>query len=158
MLPIYKGSKSDEWETPQELITRIKLFYPISFDLAATKENAKAKQCFTKADNSLKQNWDEIQGISWLNPPFSKANQFFQKAAQSKNQIIAIYKASNLETDTWQRWILPHAKIHFINKRVNYLDKNKPMRNGVPFGSALIFFRIDPNPKHLPKGIMVKQC
>lgn len=148
---IYKGPKSDEWETPQDLIDMLNRSYRFKYDLAATKENAKAETYFTKETDSLAKSWNGLNGTSWLNPPFSLAKEFFKKASESKNRIVAIYKSSNMETEVWQKYIFPYARVHVLSKRLNYVTDGEE-KNGVTFGSALIFYRVAPRAVWLPEG------
>lgn len=148
---IYKGSKSDEWETPQALIDFLNRGYKFSFDLAASEKNAKFPMYFTKENDALSKPWNKIKGTAWMNPPFSLAKEFFKKASESKNRIIAIYKSANMETEAWQKYIFPFAKVHVLSKRLNYVTDGEE-KSGVTFGSALIFYRVPPRAVWLPEG------
>lgn len=155
-LDLYKGKRSDEWQTPNFLWEWLNFIYRFQFDLAASQTNKKVDNYFSKKNNALIHNWSFIQGYSWMNPPFSLAEEFFKKASESKNPIVAIYKCSNMETKTWQKYILPHALVHVLDKRVNYEIPNEPKRNGVPFASALILYRVKKGLNQLPSGITLK--
>ena len=148
---IYKGSKSDDWQTPDPFFGFLNNIFKFSFDLAASHENAKTQNYFTKEDNALLKDWNKIKGTCWLNPPFSHSKEFFQKCAESKNKIVAIYKATNMETEVWQKHIFPHAKVHVLSKRLNYVTGGEE-KNGVTFGSALIFYRCYFRSNWLPEG------
>lgn len=148
---IYSGPKSDEWQTPSCFFDAINDRFDFSYDLAATKENSKAPFFFTKNDDALSKNWNRIRGNCWLNPPFSLAKEFFKKASESKNKIVAIYKAANMETEAWQKYIFPHAKVHVLSRRLNY-DTEGEKTSGVTFGSALIFYRVSFKSQWLPDG------
>lgn len=148
---IYSGPKSDEWQTPSDFFNALNDRFDFSYDLAATRENSKAPLCFTKEDNSLSKNWNRVKGNCWMNPPFSLAKEFFKKASESRNKIVAIYKAANMETEVWQKYIFPHAKVHVLGKRLNY-EAQGERKNGVTFGSALIFYRVSFRSQWLPEG------
>jgi phage N-6-adenine-methyltransferase len=140
-MDIYKGLRSDEWGTPPELLQAIGL--TDAFDVCASAENHKFPKYWTKENNCLSRDWPLDQWC-WMNPPFSQAYAFFKKAAnEAANgvRIVAIYKASNLETKTWQEVIFPYAdKILILNKRTEYVGAGG---RGVPFGSALIFYNCE---------------
>ncbi|NBT59200.1 hypothetical protein EBT16_10495 [bacterium] len=148
---IYNGPKSDEWRTPHGFYSALNDRFDFSHDLAATKENAKAPLFFTKENDALQKNWNRIKGNCWLNPPFSLSTEFFKKASESKNKIVAIYKAANMETEVWQKYIFPFAKVHVLSKRLNY-EIDGEQKNGVTFGSALIFYRVNFKSQWLPEG------
>lgn len=137
---IYKGKRIDTWGTNASLFEKLNKRYKFKVDLAANKKNAK---CDKYLSDSLTINWN-FGGACWLNPPFSKANVFFQKAAFSKAKIVCIYKSSNIETDLWQNIILQNANwVCFLKGRTEYERSKSESKNGVPFPSALIGFRVD---------------
>ena len=150
-MKIYEGSRSDEWGTPPELLKEITK--RDLFDVCASAENHKFPNYWTKEDDCLSRDWPLDQWC-WMNPPFSQAHTFFKKAAKEAERgvkIICIYKASNLETKTWQEVIFPTASaILFLNKRTQYVGGGG---RGVPFGSAIIYFNLVPitDVKHLGK-------
>lgn len=146
MQDIYKGDRRDDWRTPQKLWNCLNNEYVFQTDLAADFENTKCiNHYYTVESNTLVAEWPKDQ-VCWLNPPFSQAEAFFKKCAREAGngiKIVAIYKSANLETKTWQRWILPNADwVYFLDKRVNYDDHEGNPTNGVPFGSAIIGFNV----------------
>lgn len=142
---IYSGGRCDEWGTPPELITALSL--KNCFDVCATAENHKFPQYWTKDDDCLIRNWPRTR-LCWMNPPFSQALSFFKKSAHEAakgSKIVAIYKATNLETKVWQEVIFPHASaVLFLKGRTNFVIEGKGSK-GVPFGSAIIYFNLVPN-------------
>ena len=144
---VYKGRRSDEWSTPRDLFQSLDQQYDFTFDVAASKDNARIDQYWTKEDNALTKDWDNSHRY-WMNPPFSKAKEFFEKIktenGKNKIKLVSIYKASNLETKTWQEYILETANwVLFLDKRVNF-DSHAGSSNQVPFGSALIGYNLEP--------------
>ena len=139
---IYKGSRCDEWGTPPELLQAIALIN--AFDVCASAENHKFPAYWTKEDDCLSRDWPLDQWC-WMNPPFSQAHTFFKKAAKEAARgvkIVAIYKASNMESKTWQEAIFPHATCMLLLKgRTEYVGGGG---KGVPFGSAIIYFNAIP--------------
>lgn len=158
-MDIYKGSRLDEWGTPPKLI-RVDLGLGVydALDVCASKENHKFAAYWTETDNALTQAWP-VNQLCWMNPPYSQARQFFEKAASEAARgvkIIAIYKATNLETDLWQSVIFGSAKgILFIRGRTEYLN-GAETKKGVPFGSALIFYNTTPTSEQKKLGRYVK--
>lgn len=64
------------YETPDWLFNLLDEEFDFKFDLAAVKENAKAK--FFK--NSLPVDWHKLNGWLWLNPPFAGIRSWIEKA------------------------------------------------------------------------------
>ena len=124
-----------------------------AFDVCASAENHKFTGYWTKSDNCLKRPWPRASNgkTCWMNPPFSSAFSFFQKAAKEASEgsvIFAIYKTSNLEAKVWQEAIFPHAScILFLKGRTNYIIDGKGSK-GVPFGSAIIMYNTWPLDSH----------
>jgi len=140
-MDIYKGKKNDSWQTPQELWNDLHKIYEFTIDLAASAENAKCNRFFSLENSFLDQPTNALQAsdVFWMNPPFSCSMQFFAHLAQMKNATgVAIYKASNLETQTWQKFIFPAATwAYFLSPRVAYEFPGETSESP-PFGSALI--------------------
>jgi hypothetical protein len=82
-MPVQKPGKSEqEVVTPWLLIDAVeKRFGRIDFDLAATPENCRVRSgglrsqwepYFAPPTNSLEQDWRQIRGNAWLNPPYGR--------------------------------------------------------------------------------------
>lgn len=148
-LTIYKGKRSDEWGTPDWIFNPLNEQYKFTVDLAASKKNAKCKKYYSKEKSLFDNGKISSREVYWLNPPFSLAKQFFYIVNLFSFNIrcVAIYKATNLETHTWQKVILNGASwVCFVTPRVNYVVNGKETKE-VPFGSALIGWNVPP-PKH----------
>jgi phage N-6-adenine-methyltransferase len=82
-MPAQKPHRSvQEVETPTELIRAVeRRFGLIGFDLAASAQNAKARQFFTRADDALTQNWalGPSVRVAWLNPEFGDVEPWAEK-------------------------------------------------------------------------------
>ncbi len=50
-------SNSEEWGTPQGLFDRLNKEFHFTFDICASKENAKCPRYYTKEEDALKQEW-----------------------------------------------------------------------------------------------------
>ena len=137
----------DEWETPQRLFDKLNNQYHFSFDCCATKNNKKTKLF---SDDFI--NWYTVNGISWMNPPFSMAWKMFNHFFKVVNKGVAVYRCDNLETGIWQNVILPKCSWIFIpNHRINYEGLDGM---GSRFPSALIGLNVEP-PKFID-GICLK--
>lgn len=144
---IFKGKRTDEWGTPKGLFKYLDDRYNFTHDLAASPQN---KKCKSYSSDSLLSAWWVSGNMFWLNPPFSKAKQFYEKAAKEQPKLVSIYKSANLETELWQDIILPNCNwVCFIKGRVNYEDEDGIVVPNVPFGSALIGYNVECKVKDL---------
>ena len=67
----------DEWETSKELFDLLNKQYTFEFDCCA---NAKNKKCIGFSNDFLSEKEDYIlDAVCWMNPPFSKAKEMFEK-------------------------------------------------------------------------------
>lgn len=57
------SSKSEEWETPQDLFDALDRLHHFTLDPAATEENAKCRNFFTANDNGLSKNWGGVFSV-----------------------------------------------------------------------------------------------
>jgi site-specific DNA-methyltransferase (adenine-specific) len=61
------SSKTDEWETPQDLFDELDKEFNFTLDVCADFENHKCVNYFDKAADGLKADW---HGRCWMNPPY----------------------------------------------------------------------------------------
>ena len=128
----------DDWETPQWLFDKLDLTFCFSFDCCASYKNAKCENFTTDFLNRK----EIIPGVSWMNPPFSRAEDMFKQFFKVTERGICIYRCDNLETKIWQNIILKYAHWVFIPKgRISYEGKDG---KGSRFPSALIGFNVEP--------------
>ena len=139
-------SNSDEWGTPVNLFLGACIEFNITpyLDVCATFRNTKCPRFFNKEFDGLKQDWSED---FFMNPPFSKAKFWIQKAFEEHRKFnvngIAVL-AARTDTKAWHEYILgiPNCEVIFIQGRVKYLmPDGKPSFNPSPFPSALVVWR-----------------
>jgi phage N-6-adenine-methyltransferase len=149
MIGKYKGPRLDNWGTPPSIIDALKATVGINFDLASNGLNAKCEDFFEHPfADALNLAWPTDR-ICFLNPPFSQANAFFWRAAIETSvagvKLVALYKSNNMETETWQKWILPHANsVLLLNRRTAFVPPSdyKGDEHGPGFSCALIFYNL----------------
>lgn len=100
-----KDSKQDVG-TPRDFLDAVeKRWGKISFDLAASADNAVVPNYFDKEADSLKQDWSQLNGLLWLNPEFIKIEPWVQKAAGTEFQDTFLCLAPGaFRTEWWRRW------------------------------------------------------
>ena len=59
-------SRTDEWETPQDLFDNLNDQYHFTLDAAASDENHKCERYYTKADDGLSKKWGGAYGAIHL--------------------------------------------------------------------------------------------
>jgi phage N-6-adenine-methyltransferase len=80
------GLSKQDYATPKIFIDAVKRRFGIhefAYDLAASRENTKAKHFFCEEEDSLKQDWRKIRGDAWLNPPYAHIAPWAEKCAAS---------------------------------------------------------------------------
>jgi phage N-6-adenine-methyltransferase len=81
---VRRGKSKQDYGTPREFIDAVeRRFGAFSWDLACTSENAKAQLGFIWPEcDSLQQNWRDLTGNLWLNPPFANIEPWAEKLAK----------------------------------------------------------------------------
>ena len=127
------SSKTDLWETPQDLFEKYDAIYHFETDVCALPENAKCKRFFTPEMDGLKQEWT---GVCWCNPPYGRQiGKWVEKAVKSFATVVMLLPA---RTDT--KWFhdlcLPYGKIEFLRGRLKFGG----CANSAPFPSMIVIF------------------
>ena len=139
-------SNTDEWGTPVNLFLGACVEFNITpyLDVCATFRNTKCPRFFNKEFDALKQNWDED---FFMNPPFSKAKFWIQKAFEEHRKYnvngMAVL-AARTDTKAWHNYILNQAnwEVMFVQGRVKYLlPDNSESLNPSTFPTALVVWR-----------------
>jgi len=104
-------SKQDH-ATPWEFIRAVEdRFDKLNWDLAANKENTKAPNFITQAENSLTYDWNKLDGLLWLNPPFNLIEPWAAKcrwcSVKPGSRIIFLTPAS-----VGSMWFAMHVHRH----------------------------------------------
>jgi phage N-6-adenine-methyltransferase len=80
------GLSKQDYATPKIFIDAVKHRFAIrefAYDLAASKENTKARHFFCKEQDTLKQDWTKLKGDLWLNPEYAHIAPYAEKCAAS---------------------------------------------------------------------------
>lgn len=131
------SSKTDEWETPQDLFDRLNDKYHFTLDVCATPENAKCPQYFTKQQDGLKQEWI---GICWMNPPYGRQIGEWVKKAYESSRGGGVIVVCLLPARTDTRWFHNYCtkgEITFLRGRLKFGQQ----KNSAPFPSMIVVFR-----------------
>lgn len=149
-MPVQTPGKSrQDYQTPPELLMAVetRLGAPLVWDLAATAENAVARQFYALEDgvDALGQRWaTEIydahrgRGWAWLNPPFADiepwAKKCTEQAAQGLN--IAMLVPASVGANWWRYFVEPFAYVLHLNPRVTFVGQAQ----GYPKDCSLVLY------------------
>ena len=130
------SSKTDLWETPQDLFNKYDAVYHFAIDVCALPENAKCKRFFTPEMDGLKQEWT---GVCWCNPPYGRQiGSWVEKAVKSFATVVMLLPART-DTKWFHDWCLPYGKIEFLRGRLKFGG----CENSAPFPSMVVVFQAD---------------
>ena len=128
----------DLWQTEQGLFDHLNKLYGFTFDCCASQNNTKCELWTDDLENTA----IGEDHITWMNPPFSKAKEMFNRFFKITTKGVAIYRCDNMETRVWQEIILKNASWIFIPKgRIFYEGMEG---KGPRFPSALIGYNVEP--------------
>ena len=146
------GRATDEWETPQAFFDALDAEFGFDLDTAAKPSNAKTNRYLSDLDGALSVDWfdyiiGEAQPTCWLNPPYSKVQQFIAKAAWEarKGCTVVCLVPSRTDTRWWHEHIWdsekhqprPGVEIRFVKGRLKFGEG----KNSAPFPSVVVIFR-----------------
>lgn len=133
---VHFTSKSDEWETPQDLFEKLNSEFAFNLDPCATSKNAKCEEFYTKKYNGLEKRWF---GNIFMNPPYGREiGKWIKKAyIESKygSTVVCLLPA---RTDTkWFHEYCLKGEIRFIKGRLKFGGS----KNSAPFPSMIVIFK-----------------
>ncbi|HAS1184546.1 TPA: phage N-6-adenine-methyltransferase [Enterobacter cloacae] len=149
----YGGSKTpldqrDLWRTPPALFAALDAEFCFQLDAAASPHNTLCRKFITAEQNTLETPWDDylnVPGYVWMNPPYSDITPFVKKAAaESANQIGTVML---VPADTSVGWfkeaIHTASEVRFITAgRLAFINPvtGKPV-SGNNKGSLLLIWK-----------------
>lgn len=138
------GRSKQDYSTPQTLIDAVLRYLgedDFYVDLAATKENAKAKRFITPEQDALSPDtiWYTGKGWGWLNPPFGDVYPWVSKA-RSESVVRGSKIVMLLPASVGAVWFHQHVHnwaraIFFLRPRISF-DGKAPY----PKDCMLVFF------------------
>lgn len=130
------SSKTDLWETPQELFDELNYEFHFTLDVCALPENAKCSVYYTPQQNGLSKPWN---GVIWCNPPYGKGvGEWVRKALSASVGGATVVMLLPARTDTrwFHEYIYGKAEIRFIKGRLKFGGS----KNSAPFPSMIVVF------------------
>jgi phage N-6-adenine-methyltransferase len=127
------GNSKQDYGTPWPLIRAIEARWgPLTIDLAARADNAKAPRFITPEQDSLAQDWDAQIGfgLGWLNPEFADIAPWAKKCASCELASLFMLTPASIGAEWFAEYCELKTKIVALRPRIKYegchnLDKNK---------------------------------
>lgn len=132
------SSKSDEWETPQQIFDILDAEFNFNLDPCATEKNHKCDTFYTAETNGLLQKWGGCR--VFCNPPYSNISEWVEKAfreTRNDNTLVVMLIPSRTDTRYFHDYINHRAEVRFIKGRLKFGES----KNSAPFPSMIVIFR-----------------
>jgi len=143
-VPLQKPGRSrQDYETPPEFIKAVERDFRADFvfDLAASPDNTKAPRWLDEEHNALAQDWKNIDGDCWLNPPFAKLEPWVKKCAESSPARIYVLLPAAVGSNWFRDWVVPYASIYFLNPRLTFVGE----ASSYPKDLMMATYRVTPS-------------
>jgi len=136
----FESTKQD-WETPVELFNEINDEFNFTLDAAASEENKKVDNFYSKEDDGLSRSWSKQ--VVWVNPPYGdrkyKIIDWIKKAASERlngaTTVMLIPARTN--TNWFHDICLRHGEVRFIRGRPRFGGA----QHGLPQPLCYVIFR-----------------
>lgn len=144
-----RGKSKQDYATPDDFIQAVEdRFGAIMFDLACSKDNCRGAW-FGESKDSLSQDWNQLAGNLWLNPPFANITPWAKKCSEygGNGKILFLVPAS-VGSNWFRDFVHPFAKIYFLNGRLTFKGCTQPypkdcllavFENKMPIGQVEIW-------------------
>jgi len=124
-------SKTDLWETPQELFDKLNAEFGFDLDVCALPENAKCTRYYTPEEDGLKQPWS---GVCWCNPPYGQGvGDWVRRAlfASAAGAVVVMLLPARTDTRWFHEYIYrrENVEIRFLRGRLKFGGKKTALRS-----------------------------
>jgi site-specific DNA-methyltransferase (adenine-specific) len=144
------SSKSDEWETPQDLFDKLNKEFNFTLDPCATDDNHKCDKYYTIKDDGLSKDWSGE--IVFVNPPYGRAiGKWVKKSYEEylKGTTVVMLIPSRTDTRFFHDYIYNKAEIRFLKGRLKFVNRLFPSWNEegnyklspAPFPSMIVVYK-----------------
>jgi site-specific DNA-methyltransferase (adenine-specific) len=113
-------SKSNEWETPQELFDSLNEKYSFTLDPCSTHENAKCKQHYTIEEDGLSKDWTDER--VFCNPPYGREISKWVKKCSEEKALCVMLIPARTDTRYFHDYIYnkPDVDLTFLKGRLKF--------------------------------------
>ena len=123
------GRSKQDYGTPREFLDAIEQrFGATTFDLAAHAENTTHPDYFSPEVDSLAQDWTQLAGNLWLNPPFGDIAPWAAKCAASAapHRRIFMLTPASIGSNWFAAHVLGKALVLGLSPRMTFVGAPDP--------------------------------
>jgi phage N-6-adenine-methyltransferase len=142
------SSKSNEWETPEDLFNELDAEFHFTLDPCCTHENAKCDKHYTIDDDGLSKSW--TGETVFMNPPYGRdIGKWIRKAYEESlnGAVVVCLIPARTDTSYWHDFVT-RGEVRFIRGRVKFQNRLLPSWrsdgshkvSGAPFPSAIVVY------------------
>ena len=141
MTRVEHRSQAADWQTPEDILERVRKIAPIGLDPASCKSNpTKAKvHLYPPKHDGLKAEWSHA-GLVYINPPYGRA---YNRKWGAKIAFEGVVKQAEIVAlvavrpgSKWWQGMWTADRICFVDHRVRFVGAD----NGAPFDTALCYW------------------
>lgn len=117
--------------------------FVVTWDLAATKDNAKAKRFITPEQDTFTVDWSKLKGVLFLNPPFGKIKQFVAYCVRmmKKGAHILFLVPASVGSNWFRDHVWHHGYVHYLKDRIPFIKHGKKKKQGYPKDCMIVEFK-----------------
>jgi phage N-6-adenine-methyltransferase len=124
-----RNASRQDWGTPREFLAAVeRRFGRINWDLAAHAENHVVPSYFgpgsANGEDSLAQDWSQLGGVLFLNPPFANIEPWVAKASAecvSRTDWTLVLVPASIGTNWFAKHVQPFAHVLGLSPRIKFV-------------------------------------
>jgi len=138
MSPVLFSSNKDDWATPAYIFEPLNERFKFDIDICATDENTKCGRWVTPEQDALRQPWDTLGKVIFMNPPYSQIKTWMSRAFQaSMYATVVCLVPARTDTFWFHEYVWkPKASVEFFKGRITFENA----KQGAPFPSCLVIY------------------
>ena len=144
------SSKSDEWETPQDLFDKLNKEFNFTLDPCATKDNHKCTKFYTIEDDGISKDWSGE--TVFVNPPYGRSiGKWVKKCYEEylKGTTVVMLIPSRTDTKWFHQYIYNKTEFRLLKGRLKFINRLFPSWNEegnyklspAPFPSMIVVYK-----------------
>ena len=135
------SSKTDQWETPQDLFDKLNAEFRFTLDPCADENNHKCEKYYTKEIDGLAQCWKGER--VFCNPPYGREiGSWVRKCylhSEARNGMAVMLIPARTDTKWFHEYIYgkPNVEVRFLKGRLKFVGACY----NAPFPSMIVIFK-----------------
>lgn len=137
--PVLYTSSKEDWSTPDQIYHELDYVYGFKLDAAASPENAKCWNYYTKEQDALTRDWTRYDGAVWCNPPYGRQiGRWVEKciATAEAGTPVVLLVPSRTDTKWFHAAFRAARRVLFVRGRLKFGGA----KAGAPFPSVVFVF------------------